>query len=274
MLLEGRVGLIVGVANGRSLATAIAQSATAAGATVILTHQNERMRRSVESVARALGERCAAVLPCDVTDEAQMAAAMAAVQARFGRLDFLVHAVAAAQKEDLSGRLLSTGRDGFAQAMEVSVYSLLALCRHAEPLLRKGVQPSVLTLSYYAGQKAMPHYNIMGVAKAALESAVRYLACDLGPHGIRVNALSPGPVRTLSAAGIRGMRQMAAQVAVQAPLRRNTEHSEVGDAALFALSHLARGVTGDVLFVDGGFHATAAAWPQQEPQADPSPSGS
>lgn len=255
-LLAGRRGLVVGVANERSLAFGIARAARQHGAEVALTYQNERLRESVSQIATSLGD--APVLPCDVTSDAQITALMAALQARWGQLDFVVHAVAAAKREELDARFVDTSREGFALALDVSVYSLLALARAAEPLLLRGTHPSILTLSYYAAEKAMPHYNVMGVAKAALESAVRYLAQDLGPQQIRVNALSPGPVRTLSAAGIKGLRKMLAHVEQHAPLRRNVLLDDVGDAALGLLSHLGRGVTGEIVHVDGGYHALGA----------------
>ena len=255
-LLAGRRGLVVGVANERSLAYGIARAARQHGAEVVLTHQNERLREPVSKIATELG--AAAVLPCDVAEDAQIAALMTDLQGRWGRLDFVVHAVAAARREELDGRFVDTSRAGFAMALDVSVYSLLALARAAEPLLRQGTHPSILTLSYYAAEKAMPHYNVMGVAKAALESAVRYLALDLGPQRIRVNALSPGPVRTLSAAGVKGLRKMLAHVEQHAPLHRNVTLEDVGDAALGLLSHLGRSVTGEIVHVDGGYHVLGA----------------
>ena len=255
--MAGAVGLIVGVANGRSLATGIAQSVVREGACVQLTAQNARLLGPVGKVATALGGQ-PPPLCCDVTDAAQVAAVIAALQQRWGRLDFVVHAVAAAERADLNGRFVDTGAAGFRLAMDVSVYSLVTLAKQAEPLLRAGRHPSLLTLTYLGSQRAMPHYNVMGVAKAALESAVRYLAVDLGPAGIRVNALSPGPVRTLSAAAVAGMREQLGAVAAQAALRRGVDAAEVGDAAILPLSALGRGITGEVILVDAGFAACGA----------------
>jgi enoyl-[acyl-carrier protein] reductase I len=255
-LLKNRVGLVVGVANARSLATGIARAASEAGACLVFTAQNSRLQPKVAEIAAALEQ--APPLVCDLTQEAQLAALMQHVQRVHGRLDFVVHAVAAARRQELRGRFVDSTPEGFAEAMQVSVYTLVSLARHAEPLLRAGIHPSLLTLSYYGAQRAMPNYNVMGVAKAALESAVRYLACDLGPQGIRVNALSPGPCRTLSAAAIDGLRDGLAAAAAQAPLRRNVDAAEVGAAALGLLSALGRGITGEVVFVDAGFHAAGA----------------
>ncbi len=260
-LLEGRRGLVVGVANARSLATAIARAARREGAELALTFQNERLADSVREIAGEVG--AALVLPCDVTRDQEVAALADRIGESWGRLDFLVHAVAFAKREELEGAYLDTSRDGFALALDVSVYSLVALARALAPLLAKGEgAPSILTLSYLGSERVVPSYNVMGVAKAALEASVRYLAADLGPRGVRVNALSPGPVRTLSAAGIRGMRSMLGLVEAAAPLRRNVSADDVGEAALFALCGLGRAVTGEVVHVDGGFGVIAAPpWP-------------
>lgn len=263
MLLPLRRGLIVGIANERSLAYGIAKAARGAGAELAITYQNSRLQPQVEGIGAAL--EAALVLPCDLTNASEVARLMSTLQDRWGRLDFVVHAVAAAKREELEGRFLDTSRDGFAMAMDVSVYSLITLARAAEPLLRRGTSPSLLTLTYAGSERAMPNYNVMGVAKAALESSVRYLARDMGPHGVRVNALSAGPVKTLSAAGIRGLRKMLAHVEHEAPLRRNVTIDDVGAAALFALSDLGRGMTGEVFHVDAGYHAVGATGLGDEP---------
>jgi enoyl-[acyl-carrier protein] reductase I len=255
-LLSGRRGLILGIANERSLAHGIARAARREGAALALTYQNERLRGSVEALAGSLEAEL--VLPCDLTRDEEVTRLRDALAGRWGRLDFLVHAVAGARREELDGRFVDTSRDGFAMALDVSVYSLVAAVRALEPLLREGEAPSVLTLTYLGAERAVPHYNVMGVAKAALEATVRYLARDLGPAGIRVNALSPGPIRTLSAAGVKGMRKMLAQVERDAPLRRNVTIDDVGDAALVALSALGRGVTGEIVHVDAGYHCIGA----------------
>lgn len=255
-LLAQRRGLIVGVANHRSIATGIARAAAEQGARLALTYQSERLRSGVESLAGELGAEH--TLPCDVTQPEQVQGVVDALGERWGALDFMVHAVAFAERQELEGRFLDTSREGFRVALEVSVYSLVELVRAAEPLLRAGANPSVLTLSYLGGERAVPNYNVMGVAKAALESAVRYLAAELGPSGIRVNALSPGPIKTLSAAGVRGLRRMLEHSAAQSPLRRNVTSEDVGRAALPLLSHLGSGITGEVIHVDGGYHIVGA----------------
>ena len=255
-LLAGRRGLIVGVANDRSLAAGIARSAAAQGARLALTYQSERLQGRVGAIAEALGAEL--LLPLDLTDESQLAAAAAKLTDHFGALDFVVHAVAFARAEDLTGRFIETSREGFAEALDISTYSLVALARSMEALLVRGDAPSLLTLTYLGSSRALPRYNVMGVAKAALESTVRYLAYELGPAGIRVNALSPGPVKTLSAASIKGLRTMLNWNAEQAPLRRNVDADDVGAAALFALSRLGRGTTGEIIHVDGGYHIVGA----------------
>jgi enoyl-[acyl-carrier protein] reductase I len=253
-LLDGRTALVVGVANKRSIAWAIARRLDEAGARSVLTFQNERTEGEVRKLADTLG-RCEAVLPLDVQDDAQVAAAVAGAAAALGGIDVLVHAVAYARPEDLGGRFIDTGREGFHTALDVSAYSLAALAREAEPHMRARGGGSIMALSYIAGDRAVPGYNVMGVAKAALESIVRYLAWDLGDAGIRVNAISAGPVRTLAARGVPGFGTMAERAAERAPLRRDISADEVGDAALFLASPLSAAVTGETLFVDAGFHA-------------------
>ena len=253
-LLEGTTGLVVGVANKRSIAWAIAQRLDQAGARLALTYQNERTEGEVRKLAESLAN-CDTVLPLDVQDDAQLAAAVAEAGAALGGIDTLVHAVAFAQAEDLGGRFVDTGREGFHLAMDVSAYSHAALAREAEPHMRARGGGSIMTLSYIAAARAVPGYNVMGVAKAALEAIVRYLAWDLGDAGIRVNAISAGPVRTLAARGIPGFGTMADQAAERAPLKRDITAGEVADAALFLASPLSASVTGGTLFVDAGFHA-------------------
>jgi enoyl-[acyl-carrier protein] reductase I len=254
-LLEGATGLVVGVANNRSIAWAIARKLDAAGARLVLTYQNERTEGDVRKLAETL-DGCAAVIPLDVQDDAQLASSVAAAsEALGGGIDVLVHAVAYAQPEDLGGRFIDTGREGFHLALDISAYSLAALAREAEPHMRARGGGSIMTLSYIAADRAVPGYNVMGVAKAALESIVRYLAWDLGDGGIRVNAISAGPVRTLAARGIPGFGTMAEKAAERTPLRREITQDEVGDAALFLASPLSASVTGETIFVDAGFHA-------------------
>ncbi len=256
MLLDGKCGLIVGVANKRSIAWGIAQAAGREGARLALTYQNDRLRENVAELAEELSDPV--LLPCDVTRDEDVATLAAAVDTRMGALDFVVHAVAYALREELDGNFVDTSREGFRVAHDVSSYSLTALARATAPLMEARGAGSIVTLTYLGGERVVPNYNIMGVAKASLEMSVRYLAADLGPRNIRVNAISAGPIRTLAASGVHGLSKMLEYHRARAPLRRNTEQAEVGDAALFLLSHLSRGVTGEVLHVDGGIHALAA----------------
>jgi enoyl-[acyl-carrier protein] reductase I len=253
-LLEGRTGLVVGVANKRSIAWAIARRMDAAGARLVLTYQGERTEGDVRKLADTLGN-CAAVVPLDVQDDAEIASSVAAAAEALGGIDVLVHAVAYARPEDLGGRFVDTSREGFRLALDISSYSLAALAREAEPHMRARGGGSIMTLSYIAADRAVPGYNVMGVAKSALESIVRYLAWDLGDGGIRVNAISAGPVRTLAARGIPGFGTMAEKAAERTPLRREITQDEVADAALFLASPLSASVTGETIFVDAGFHA-------------------
>lgn len=250
----GRHGLVVGVANKRSIAWAIAQATASRGARLALTYQG-RFEENVSELSQGLGEGTL-VLPCDVTSDADIDAVFERVDRDFGGLDFLVHGAAFAQREDLNAPFHQTSRDGFTLAMDVSAYSLVALARRAVPLMEKRGGGSILTLTYLGSQRVFPNYNVMGVAKAALEASVRYLAADLGPKNVRVNAISAGPIKTLAAAGISGFSGILHVYAERAPLRRNIETRDVGETAAFLLSDAGRAITGDVIMVDAGFHVT------------------
>jgi len=250
--MQGKVGLVVGVANHRSLAWAIARSVADQGATVVLTYQ-ERFEEHVKSLAATLAADTL-VLPCDVQQDADIDALFASVRERFGGLDFLVHGAAFAPREDLTVGFTQTSREGFRMALDISAYSLVALARGARPLMQARGGGSIVTLSFLGSDRVFPNYNVMGVAKAALESSVRYLAADLGPENIRVNAISAGPVKTLAAAGIGGLSTILGVVREKAPLRRAIDTTEVGDAAAFLLGDASRGITGEVLLVDAGYH--------------------
>lgn len=255
--MQASRGLIVGIANERSLAYGVARETRAQGAELIVTYQNERMQPRVTQLARELG--AIEVCPCDLTQPPQIAAVASRIYERWGQLDFVLHAVAHARRDELQGRFLDTSRDGFLEAMHASVYSLVALLQAMAPLLARSTRhPSVLTLTHLGSEKVVSNYNVMGVAKAALEAAVRYLAADLGPQGIRVNALSAGAVKTLSAAGIKGLRSMLQHSAQVAPLRRNIDLEDVGHAAALLLSPLGKGITAEVVHVDAGLNAIAA----------------
>ncbi len=250
MLLEGKTGLILGVANKRSIAWGIAKATAREGARLALTYQGERLRETVAKLAGPMKDSL--LLSCDVAKDEDLDQAFVQITERYGRLDFIVHAVAFARREELEGEFVGTTREGFRTALDVSTYSLTAVAQRAVGLMDQG--GSILTMTYLGGQRVVPHYNVMGVAKAALESSVRYLAADLGPRGIRVNALSAGPIRTLAASGVADLPTMLEQFKDRAPLRRNIDIDEVGDAALFFLSNLSRAVTGEILYVDAGFH--------------------
>ena len=250
MLLDGKKGLIIGVANKYSIAWAIAQSAASQGAQLIFNYQNERLRENVEELVATMSG--AKAFPCDVGRDTEIAMLIQQVQKEFGKLDFLVHSVAFAPREELTGQFVNTTRQGFATALDVSAYSLVAVTRAAVPLMTDG--GSIVTLTYLGAERVVPHYNVMGVAKAALEASVRYLAHDLGPKNIRVNAISAGPIKTLAARGVSGISKMVDHHREFAPLRRATEQGEVGDTALFLVSPLGRGITGEVIYVDGGYH--------------------
>jgi enoyl-[acyl-carrier protein] reductase I len=251
---SNKVGLVVGVANKRSIAWAIAQATARGGARLALTYQ-ARVEERVRELAEGL-EQPALVLPCDVASDSDIEAVFANVDQQFGGLDFLVHGAAFAPPDELSLPFANTSREGFRMALDISAYSLIALTRGAMPLFEKRGGGSVLTLTYLGSERVFPNYNVMGVAKAALEASVRYLAADVGPKNIRVNAISAGPIKTLAAAGISGFSGILGVYRDRAPLRRNIETSEVGDAAAFLLSDAGRGITGEVLMVDAGFHVT------------------
>ena len=250
--LAGKVGLIVGVANKRSLSWAIAQAAADAGATVVLTYQG-RFEEHVNELAETLSPK-PLVLPLDVQSDTEIQDVFTRIQQEHGGLDFLVHGVAFANREDITNPFVQTSREGFKLALDISAYSLIALARGAKPLMETRGGGSILTLSYLGSQRVFTNYNVMGVAKAALEASVRYLAADLGALNIRVNAISAGPVKTLAAAGIGGFSAILGVVRERAPLKRTIEAAEVGDAAVFLLSNASRGVTGEVLMVDAGYH--------------------
>ena len=249
-IMAGKRGLIMGVANNRSIAWGIAKACAAAGAELAFTYQGEALRKRVAPLAEELGVKL--LMECDVTDDASLKKVFEQLQAEWGSIDFVVHAIAFSDKDELKGRYVQTTRANFAQTMDISVYSFTAVAKLAEPLMHEG--GALLTLSYYGAEKWVPHYNVMGVAKAALEASVRYLAADLGPGGIRVNAISAGPIRTLAAAGISGFRMMLDWNEANAPLRKNVSIDEVGSAALFLLSEMGSGVTGEVMHVDAGYN--------------------
>ena len=252
--LAGKHGLIVGVANKRSISWAIARAAAAAGARIALTYPTERLEENVRELAATLDDPV--VTACDVTNDQHMADVAATLDREFGGLDFFVHGAAFAQQAELSNPFVQTTREGFRIALDVSAYSLIGLTRAVAPLMHKRGGGSVLTLTYLGSQRVFTNYNVMGVAKAALEASVRYLAADLGPQNIRVNAVSAGPLKTLAAAGISGFSGILQVYRERAPLRRNIETNEVGEAAAFLLSDAGRGITGEVLMVDAGFHVS------------------
>jgi enoyl-[acyl-carrier protein] reductase I len=249
-LMAGKRGLVMGVANDRSIAWGIARAVAAEGATLAFTYQGEALQKRVKPLAEQVGARH--VLPCDVTDEASIDSVFAALEADWGSLDFVIHAIAFSDKEELKGRYLDTTRKNFAMTMDISCFSFTAVCQRAVKLMPKG--GSLLTLTYYGAERVMPHYNVMGVAKAALEASVRYLAADLGVQGIRVNAISAGPIKTLAASGIGDFRYILRWNELNSPLKRNVTTEQVGGAGVYLLSHLSDGVTGEVHHVDSGYH--------------------
>ena len=249
-LMDGKRVMVFGVANERSIAWGIAQAMYAQGARLGFNYLGEALERRVRPLAEQVGSDM--VLPCDVTDEAQVAKTFDTINERWGGLDVLVHSVAYANKDDLNGRFSDTNREGFLRAIEVSAYSLVHLSREARPLMEEG--GSIITMTYYGAEKVVKNYNIMGVAKSTLEASVRYLAADLGPEGIRVNAVSAGPIKTLAASGVRDFRKLMNIAEERSPLRRNVTQEEVGQAALFLCSDLGGGITGEVLHVDSGYN--------------------
>ena len=249
-LMKGKKGLILGVANEKSIAWGITKAVIAHDATVALTYQGAALEKRVRPLADQM--QAPLVLPCDVTDEESVDAVFAAIEKTWGRLDFMVHAVAFSDKDELKGDYINTSRDNFLRTMDISCYSLTSLARRAAPLMTAG--GSIITLTYYGAERVMPHYNVMGVAKAALESSVRYLAVDLGKQGIRMNAISAGPIKTLAASGIGDFRYILKWNALNSPLKRNVTIDEVGRTGLYLLSDLSSGVTGEVHHVDCGYH--------------------
>jgi enoyl-[acyl-carrier protein] reductase I len=263
-MLTGKRALIVGVATDRSIAWGIAQALHAQGAELAFTYAGDKFRERVEPLAHSIGSQI--VLPLDVSEDPQIESAFAALRRSWDSLDILVHAVAFAPREAIEGSFVAnTTREAFRIAHDVSSYSFTALARAALPLMA-GRQGAMLTLSYLGAVRSIPSYNVMGLAKASLEANVRFLAADLGPQGIRVNAISAGPIKTLAAAGVGGFRKMLGQVARIAPLRRNVSTEDVGNAAMFLCSDMARGVTGEILYVDNGFSTVGMAFPEADPE--------
>ncbi len=257
-LLSGKRGLVMGVANDHSIAWGIARQAAGQGAELAFTYQGEAFGRRIAPLAKSVGSDL--VLPCDVEDPENMDAVFAAIKEKWGSLDFVVHSIAYAGKEELHGRYIETSREGFARALNISCFSLTEIARRAAPLMTNG--GSIITMTYLGSSRVMPNYNVMGVAKAALEASVRYLAIDLGADDIRVNAISAGSMRTLAGAGVGGARYVHKFNHDNSPLKRNMELDEVGNAGIYLLSDLSNGVTGEVMHVDGGFHVVGI--PKQE----------
>ncbi|CAN5213830.1 enoyl-ACP reductase FabI [soil metagenome] len=249
-MLENKVGMIFGVANKRSIAWACALACSRYGARMAFTYQGDRLKENVENLAGTLDDSL--VVPCDVTDQAEVDAAFEAVGDKYGRLDFLVHSIAFAPKEALEGEFVTTTREAFRTALEISAFSLTQVALAASPLMTEG--GSIVTMSYYGAEKVVPNYNIMGVAKAALEASTRYLAADLGKNNIRVNAISAGPINTLSARGVKNMGSLLTYVGEKSPMKRNVTVTEVGNTALFLVSDLSTGITGETIYVDCGYN--------------------
>lgn len=249
-MLENKVGMILGVANKRSIAWACAEAAASNGAKLAFSYQGDRLKENVEKLAGELPDSL--IVPCDVTDQQSVDAAFEAVGKTYGKLDFLVHSIAFAPKEALEGEFVTTTRDAFRTALEISAFSLTQVALAASPLMKEG--GSIVTMSYYGAEKVVPNYNVMGVAKAALEASTRYLASDLGKQGIRVNAISAGPINTLSARGVKNMGSLLSYVGEKSPLKRNVTAAEVGNTALFLISDLASGITGETIYVDCGYN--------------------
>jgi enoyl-[acyl-carrier protein] reductase I len=257
-MMAGKRGLVMGVANNRSIAWGIARACAGQGATLAMTYQGDALKKRVEPLAAEIGGHV--VGHCDVTEPATLDAVFAETERRLGGLDFVVHAIAFSDKSELDGRYIETSADNFSRTMLISCYSFTAVAQRAERLM--GAGGALLTLTYFGAEKWMPHYNVMGVAKAALEASVRYLAADLGPRGIRVNALSAGPIKTLAASGIGDFRYILKWNELNAPLRRTVTIDEVGDAGLYLVSDFSRGVTGEVHHVDSGYHIVGMKHPE------------
>jgi enoyl-[acyl-carrier protein] reductase I len=249
-MLENKIGMIFGVANKRSIAWACADAAARHGAKQAFTYQGDRLKENVEKLTADLPDSL--IVPCDVTNQSEVDSAFAAVKEKYGRLDFLVHSIAFAPREALEGEFLTTTREAFLTALEISAFSLTQLALAAAPLMFDG--GSIVTMSYYGSEKVVNNYNVMGVAKSALESSVRYLASDLGKNNIRVNAISAGPINTLSARGVKNMGSLLGYVAEKSPLKRNITAAEVGNTALFLVSDLSSGITGETIYVDCGYN--------------------
>ena len=261
-LMAGKRGLVMGVANDRSIAWGIAAALSAQGAELAFTYQGEALERRVRPLADSLGSSL--VLPCDVADDASIDQTFNAVEESWGGLDFLVHAIAYSDKDELKGKYVNTSRDNFVRSLDISCYSFTAVAQRAVPLMKNG--GSLLTLTYYGAERVMPHYNVMGVAKAALEASLRYLAADLGDAGIRVNAISAGPIKTLAASGIGDFRYILKWNEYNSPLRRNVDIAQVGGAGLYLLSDLSAGVTGEVHHVDSGYNVVGMMAVDAAPQ--------
>jgi enoyl-[acyl-carrier protein] reductase I len=258
--MDGKVALVFGVANKNSIAWGITRRLHEEGATIGLSYAGEVLEKRVFPLAQEIG--CDFVVECDVTSDEQIDAAFEQVKARFGKIDVLVHSIAYANREDLGGHFVDVTRDGFKLALDISAYSLIALARRAVPLMTDG--GSIMSLTYYAAEKVMPKYHVMAVAKAALETITRYLAADLGPKGIRVNAISAGPIKTLAAAGVPGIRMMLKYNEMASPLRANVTTEDVGNAALFLASDWGKMITGEVLYVDSGFNILGMTLTEEE----------
>lgn len=251
-LLSGKNFVIMGVANKRSIAWGIAQSLHKAGATLIFTYQGERLKKNVEELVETLDSQKKVLIPCDVTSDEDIQTAFHEIKEQVGVIHGLAHCIAFAKTEELEGDFVNTSRDGYRVAQDISAYSLIAVSKSAKEIMTEG--GSILTLTYLGGERVIPNYNVMGVAKAALDASVKYLAADLGRNNIRVNAISAGPIRTLAAKGISDFNKILSNIEEKAPLRRTVDQTEVGDTALFLMSHLSRGITGEMIHVDAGYH--------------------
>lgn len=249
-MLENKIGIIFGVANKRSIAWACAAACAENGAKMAFTYQGERLKENVEKLAGELNDSL--IVPCDVTNQSEVDSAFAAVGEKYGKLDFVIHSIAFAPREALEGEFVTTTRDAFRTALEISAFSLTQVALAASPLMKDG--GSIVTMSYYGAEKVVSNYNVMGVAKAALEASTRYLAADLGKQNIRVNAISAGPINTLSARGVKNMGSLLGYVADKSPLKRNVQASEVGNTALFLVSDMSSGITGETIYVDCGYN--------------------